>query len=45
MGFGHAVAFTAIGFVVVMPLVFLIRETRGQHLPEKLLSSSGAGKK
>lgn len=45
VGFGHAVAYTAIGFVIVMPLVFLIRETKGQNLPEKLLSSSGAGKK
>ncbi|WP_287961247.1 MFS transporter [Acidiplasma sp.] len=38
VGFGHAVAYTAIGFVLVMPLVFLMKETRGQKLPEKILS-------
>lgn len=45
VGFGHAVAYTAIGFVVVMPLVFLLAETKGKALPEKLLASSEADKK
>ena len=40
VGFGHAVAYTAIGFVVVMPFVFLIKETKGQKLPEKILAGS-----
>ena len=45
VGFGHAVAYTAIGFVVVMPLVFLLAETKGKILPEKLLASAEADKK
>lgn len=36
VGFGHAVAYTAIGFVVVMPLVFLMKETKGKGLKEDL---------
>ncbi len=45
VGFGHAVALTAIGFVIVMPLVFMIKETRGEVLPEKILANSNPGKK
>ena len=36
VGFGHAVAYTAIGFIVVMPLVFLMKETKGKGLMEDL---------
>lgn len=39
VGFGHAVAYTAIGFVIVMPLVFGIKETKGMKLPEKMLEN------
>jgi MFS family permease len=45
VGFGHAVAYTAIGFIVVIPLVFLIKETKGQRLPEKLLSNTESDSK
>ncbi len=34
VGFGHAVAYTAIGFIIVIPLVFLMKETRGKGLKE-----------
>ncbi|MEM3828845.1 MAG: MFS transporter [Conexivisphaerales archaeon] len=36
VGFGHAVAYTAIGFIVVIPLVFLLKETKGKGLHEDL---------
>ncbi len=36
VGFGHAVAYTAIGFIVVIPLVFLMNETKGKGLNEDL---------
>lgn len=45
VGFGHAVAYTAIGFVIVMPLVFMIKETKGQNLPEKILREAESAKK
>ncbi len=40
VGFGHAVAYTAIGFIIVMPLIFLIKETQGKGLPEKMLETN-----
>ncbi len=37
VGFGHAVAYTAIGFIIIMPLIFLIKENKSQRLPWKIL--------
>ncbi len=37
VGFGHAVAYTAIGFIIIMPLIFLIKEAESQRLPWKIL--------
>ena len=36
VGFGHAVAYTAIGFIVVIPLVFLVKETTNKGLKEDI---------
>ena len=40
VGFGHAVAYTAIGLIMVIPLIFLIKETKGKELPEKILEKN-----
>ncbi len=44
VGFGHAVAYTIIGFIIVIPLIFLIPETKGNKLPEKILSTKSEKK-
>lgn len=37
LGFGHGVAVTAVAFVIVIPLVFLMRETKKAGLTEEVL--------
>jgi MFS family permease len=36
-GFGHGIAVTSVAFLVVIPLVYLIRETKGKGMTEKAL--------
>jgi MFS family permease len=36
IGFGHAVAVTAVGFLIVIPLVFMMKETTGKGLKEDM---------
>lgn len=37
LGFGHGVAVTAVAFIIVIPLVFLMRETNKKGLREEVL--------
>jgi hypothetical protein len=34
------VAYTVIGFIIAIPLIFLLKNTKGTKLPEKILASA-----